>query len=162
PCFSRLTGGTFFSSTHLSVFPVKIPPLRDRREDIPALAHHFVSLFRSRLNRPDVRFTNDDAELLKRYDWPGNVRELQNVIERAMILVKKGQLRLDLALAYYRPAESPSTEIPLALRSKSSNGKILRSEDLKHLERDSIVAALERSNRKIYGPGGGVELLGLN
>jgi DNA-binding NtrC family response regulator len=65
---------------------------------------------RNRLDRPDVRFTNDDAELLKSYDWPGNVRELQNVIERAMILAKGTSLRLDLALAHSRPTPSPSID----------------------------------------------------
>jgi transcriptional regulator with GAF, ATPase, and Fis domain len=59
----------------LSVFPIEIPPLRQRSEDIPALADHFVSHFRSRLNRPEIRLTKADTELLKRYDWPGNVRE---------------------------------------------------------------------------------------
>jgi transcriptional regulator with GAF, ATPase, and Fis domain len=63
----------------LSVFPMQVPPLRDRREDIPALTDHFVSLFHGRLNRPELRFTNDGAETLKQYNWPGNIRELQNV-----------------------------------------------------------------------------------
>ena len=146
----------------LSVFPIEIPPLRDRRDDIPALARHFVSLFRNRLNRAEVRFTNDDAECLKRYDWPGNVRELQNVIERAVILSKNGRLRLDLALAYSRPSESPSTDVSAPLQAQSCEGKILRSEDLRHLERDNIMAALKRSNRKISGPGGAAEILGVN
>ena len=151
----------------LSVFPIKMPPLRDRREDIPLLADHFVSLFRLRLKRPDIHFTNDDAERLKQYDWPGNVRELQNVIERAMILAKGGRLRLDLALAYSR-SESSSLEAQAPLPSNSSDvevvssDKILRSQDLKHLERDSIVAALERAHRRISGPGGAAEILGLN
>ena len=146
----------------LSVFPLELPPLRDRRDDIPALAHHFVSLFRSRLNRPDIHFTNDDAELLKRYDCPSNVRELQNVIERAVILAKDGRLRLDLALAYSKAVGSSFADISPALQPNSSGAKILRGEDLRHLERDSILAALERSNRKISGPGGAAELLGLN
>ena len=146
----------------LSVFPMEIPPLRDRRDDIPDLACHFVSLFRSRLNYPEIRLSDEDAELLKQYDWPGNVRELENVIERAVILAKNRRLRLDLALAYSRPVESPSTEIPNVLQTNSSNGKILRSEDLRNLERDSIIAALKRSNRKISGPGGAAELLGTN
>jgi DNA-binding NtrC family response regulator len=101
---------------------MEIPPLRDRRDDIPALARHFVSLFRSRLNRPNICFTDEDAELLKQYDWPGNVRELQNVIERAVILAKNGRLRLDLALAYSRPVESPSTEISAPSQTNSSAG----------------------------------------
>ncbi len=144
----------------LSVFPLEVPPLRDRREDIPALANHFVALLRNRLDRPEVRITNDDAELLKRYDWPGNVRELQNVIERAMILARGGRLRLDLALSYSRSAEPSSTDT--GRPPPPSSARILRSEDLKQLEHDSIVAALERANWKISGPGGAAELLGLN
>lgn len=140
---------------------MEVPPLRDRREDIPALADYFVSLFRSRLNRPQLRFTNDDADLLKQYDWPGNVRELQNVVERAMILAKGARLRLDLALAYSR-SESSSMDMQAALASNPSSAKILRSGDLKHLERDSIVAALERTHWRVSGPGGAAELLGLN
>ena len=108
----------------LSVFPVDLPPLRKRLEDIPALANHFVSLFRDRLNRPKVHLTKDDAELLKHYDWPGNGRELQNVIERAMILAQNGRLRLDLALAYSRPEESPSMDDHTASRSGSSSASI--------------------------------------
>jgi transcriptional regulator with GAF, ATPase, and Fis domain len=146
----------------LSVFPMEVPPLRERRDDIPALAHHFVSLFRSRLNHPEIRLTNEDAERLKQYDWPGNVRELQNVIERAVILAKNRRLRLDLALAYSRSVESPSTETPNVLQANSSEAKILSSEDLRNLERDSIITALKRSNRKISGRGGAAELLGIN
>ena len=101
----------------ISVFPLELPPLRRRREDIPALAHHFASRFAARLNRPTVRLTNDDAALLMQYDWPGNVRELQNVMERAIILAKGSRLRLDLALAYgsVQPlASDPMTETPPA------------------------------------------------
>ncbi len=146
----------------LSVFPLEVPPLRDRREDIPALAGHFISMLRNRLDRHNVRFTNDDAELLRQYDWPGNVRELQNVIERAMILAKGGRLRLDLALAHSRHAEPASIDTGAHSLTNSSNARILRIEELKQLERDSIVAALQRANRKISGPGGAAELLGLN
>jgi transcriptional regulator with GAF, ATPase, and Fis domain len=145
----------------LSVFPMEVPPLRQRTEDIPAIADHFVSLFRSQLDRPEIRFTEDDAEVLKQYDWPGNVRELQNVIKRAMIVAKGALLRLDLALAYSRTQSSnleKQTEVP----GNFSNGKIIPRDDLKRLERDSIVAALERANRKISGAGGAAELLGVN
>ena len=144
----------------ISVFPLELPPLRQRREDIPALAHHFASRFAAQLNRPTVRLTNEDAALLMRYDWPGNVRELQNVMERAIILARGSRLRLDLALAYgsAQLASDPTTETPPA----SSPGKLIRSEELKGLERDSIIAALERANRRISGPGGAAALLGVN
>jgi len=145
----------------ISVFPLELPPLRQRREDIPALAHHFASRFAAQLNRPTVRLTNDDAALLMQYDWPGNVRELQNVMERAIILAKGSRLRLDLALAYgsVQPlASDPMTETPPA----SAPEKLIRSEELKDLERDSIIAALERAHRRVSGPGGAAALLGVN
>jgi transcriptional regulator with GAF, ATPase, and Fis domain len=145
----------------ISVFPMQVPPLRQRPEDIPALAHHFVSLFSAQLNRPTVRLTNDDVQLLQQYDWPGNVRELQNVVERAIILARGSRLRLDLALAYgsaLASAPDRATEVPPV----SSPEKLIRNEELKRLERDSIIAALERAHRRISGPGGAAALLGVN
>jgi transcriptional regulator with GAF, ATPase, and Fis domain len=124
----------------LSVFPIEIPPVRQRSEDIPDLADHFVSHFRSRLNRPEIRLTKADTEILKRYDWPGNVRELQNVIERAMILSTGTRLRLDIALTQTRSDEQ--TELPV----NSSSATIVRGDDLKRIERESIVTALERAH----------------
>ena len=145
----------------ISVFPLELPPLRQRPEDIPALAHHFASLFTAQLNRPTVRLTHEDAALLMQYDWPGNVRELQNVMERAIILARGSRLRLDLALAYgsLQPlASDPTTETPPA----SAPEKLIRREELKGLERDSIIAALERAHRRVSGPGGAAALLGVN
>src|SRR6185437_4789595 len=80
----------------LSVFPIELPPLRDRREDIRLLAEHFLSLAARRLNCPEVRLTDDGLERLIAYDWPGNIRELHNVIDRAVILSQRGPLRIDL------------------------------------------------------------------
>jgi transcriptional regulator with GAF, ATPase, and Fis domain len=144
----------------ISVFPIEVPPLRRRPEDIPALAHHFVSLFSAQLNRPAVRLTNDDVRLLQQYDWPGNVRELQNVVERAMILARGTRLHLDLALAYGSGASisHAATDAP----PTSSRETLIRLEELKRLERDSIVAALERAHRRVSGPGGAADLLGIN
>ncbi len=79
----------------LNVFPVESVPLRDRREDIPLLAQHFL-MSESKELKSDLRLSEGDARRLQRYDWPGNVRELQNVIERAAILAQNGRLRIDL------------------------------------------------------------------
>ena len=79
----------------LNVFPVESVPLRDRREDIPLLAQHFLMSESNEL-KSDLRLSEGDARRLQRYDWPGNVRELQNVIERAAILSQNGRLRIDL------------------------------------------------------------------
>jgi transcriptional regulator with GAF, ATPase, and Fis domain len=83
----------------LNVFPIELPPLRARKDDIPLLAAHFVAQASKRHGIPALRLTKEDGERLQRYEWPGNIRELQNVIERAVILSKGERLRLDLALA---------------------------------------------------------------
>jgi transcriptional regulator with GAF, ATPase, and Fis domain len=145
----------------LSVFPITIPPLRQRREDISVLVDYFVSLFRSRLNRPKIRLTKTDMQRLTEYDWPGNVRELQNIIERAMILSSDARLRLDLALAHAR-SEPTDSDGQAPLPSNPSNEQIVRKDDLKRIERESIMAALERANSKISGAGGAAVLLGIN
>ena len=79
----------------LNVFPIESVPLRERREDIPLLAQHFLASERREL-KSELRLSQGDVRRLMRYDWPGNVRELQNVIERATILAQNGRLRIDL------------------------------------------------------------------
>ena len=78
----------------LSVFPIFVPPLRDRREDIPALAQNFADASCRKLKRKPLRLAPSDTQRLQSYDWPGNVRELQHVIERAVILSKGRSLEL--------------------------------------------------------------------
>ena len=80
----------------LSVFPIEVPPLRERMADIPLLAMHFVNQSARRMNRPAPKFTPVTISQLTSYDWPGNVRELQNAVERAVILSRGGSLRFDL------------------------------------------------------------------
>jgi PAS domain S-box-containing protein len=144
----------------LCVFPIHLPPLRGRHEDIRLLAAHFLDLARRQLKRPDVRLTNHALGLLERYDWPGNVRELSNVIERAVILSEGGPLRIDLVLGESPPASaapvSPSSPIlPGAERAVRSQLELNRQ------ERDNVLAALETAQWRIYGPGGAAHLLGL-
>jgi DNA-binding NtrC family response regulator len=145
----------------LSVFPIELPPLRERKEDIPALATHFLRLACTRLNRPALSLRSRDLAMLEQYDWPGNVRELQNVVERAVILAEGDQLRLDIALSPPRLRSSPggvmSTRTP-----ESSPGKIVLPEaELKRRERENILAALEQTQWRVYGPRGAAARLGL-
>ena len=134
----------------LGVFPLKVPPLRDRLEDIPILAASFLAQAAKRIHCPVPVLTGSNVDDLTRYAWPGNIRELQNVIERAVILAGGGPLRFslresnDLATAGLKPTTSVSTRAQLL-----------------ELERTSIVKALERSGGKIYGPGGAAEILGM-
>ena len=139
----------------LCVFPIEVPPLRDRKDDIPFLAGYFLRQCSRRMNRPDLKIDEVSLAELAAYDWPGNVRELQNVIERATILSQLGPLRFDLAGIYDTGASRrPSSRQP------SKTGLLTRDE-LKRQERDAIAAALKRTAGKVFGPGGAAELLGM-
>ncbi|HEV2915693.1 MAG TPA: sigma 54-interacting transcriptional regulator [Pyrinomonadaceae bacterium] len=143
----------------LSVFPIEVPPLRERKDDIGLLAAHFINRSCSRLNCAETRLTNRIVQQLQAYDWPGNIRELQNVIERAVILSGGGPLKLDHTILDAPTAKARRDALAEASITYESN--ILTIEELKQLERDNIRRALERANQKIYGAGGAAELLGM-
>jgi transcriptional regulator with GAF, ATPase, and Fis domain len=136
----------------LSVFPLEIPPLRERRDDIAPLAAHFVKEAARRMNRPAPRLTQATLTQLTGHDWPGNVRELQNAVERAVILSQGGPLRFELAAA------TPSTRAASPLAGSAS---FLTRDELKRHERESIIAALRQTGGKIFGADGAAELLGM-
>jgi PAS domain S-box-containing protein len=140
----------------LNVFPVETVPLRDRREDIPLLAQHFLTS-ESKSFKSDLRLSEGDVRRLMQYDWPGNVRELQNVIERAAILAQNGRLRIDL------PIQQGGTELPAASR-RPKNGApqaIMTDDEMREYERSNILAALKASGGKVFGKGGAAELLAI-
>jgi len=137
----------------LSVFPIDIPPLRKRPEDIAPLAMHFITQTARRMNRPSPRVTQSTMKQLVAHDWPGNVRELQNAVERAVILSQGGPVRFELP-------ELQRTD-PAALRPAPAAGKFLTRDELKQRERESIIAALRESGGKIFGNGGAAELLAM-
>ena len=137
----------------LNVFPVESVPLRERREDIPLLAQHFLTR-ESKALKSELRLSEGDARRLSRYDWPGNVRELQNVIERAAILAQNGRLRIDL------PDVSGVQPSPGAPRVKAdSRPAVMTSTEMRAHERANILAALEACSGKVFGPGGAAEML---
>jgi transcriptional regulator with GAF, ATPase, and Fis domain len=148
-------------SYRLGVFPVEVPPLRARKEDIAILATHFLQLFCTRLNRCDAKLTADDLGRLNRYDWPGNVRELQHVLERAVILSQGPCLRLDQALTQGATQSSYSVTPSRETQAEAQPSSVILYAELKRRERENIVAALEQACWKVYGPGGAAELLGL-
>lgn len=127
----------------LNVFPIAVPPLRDRREDIPALVEHFVRHFRDRLHAPARRVSQQTMDLLTAYAWPGNIRELENILERAMIVSPGEELAIDptwlLAPAPAEPADG----------------------SLADTERRTILEALAACHGKIYGAAGAARRLGL-
>jgi transcriptional regulator with GAF, ATPase, and Fis domain len=139
----------------LSVFPVELPSLRYRPEDIPKLAHHFLQQSARKLGVNAPHLTSANLDQLQSYDWPGNVRELQNVIERAVIRARNG--RLDLGL---EPASTSTIRITRKIESISKVAPASLHE-LKSHERNFIVEALNRTRGKIYGPDGAAALLGL-
>jgi formate hydrogenlyase transcriptional activator len=138
----------------LCVFPFEVPPLRDRKEDIPLLAAYFLRQSSRRMNRPDISIDQVSMAQLAAYEWPGNVRELQNVIERAIILSQGEPLRFDLARPKTTGASRPSSQ-------QLSENEVVTRDELKRRERDTIAAALNRTAGKVFGPGGAAELLGM-
>ena len=138
----------------LSVFPIEVPPLRARREDIPQLVGYFLAQSARRLKRPVPVVSQAAMSRLVANDWPGNVRELQNTVERAIILSRAGPLQFDMVGPNVTGA-SPSPP-----RAVSKPALITRNE-LKRQELDSITAALKQTRGKIFGPDGAAELLGM-
>jgi transcriptional regulator with GAF, ATPase, and Fis domain len=133
----------------LSVFPIEVPPLRQRREDILLLAEHFLRKSARELGRHALSFSEEQRRALVEYDWPGNIRELQHVVERAVILSRTPPLRLDLGLPA-PSARAPATDRP-----------ILTDVELRALEVENLKAALERTGYRVTGAGGAAELLGV-
>ena len=144
-----LAGGRFRQDLYyrLNVFPIRMPPLRDRRDDIPALLEHFIAAFDRRMNRAITGVSQRTLDLAMNYSWPGNVRELANLVERAMIVCAGATLEIDpswLAFPASNDGRPPSVSMSLAQQ-----------------ERQTIVEALSHCGGKIYGPNGAAELLGL-
>ncbi|MDJ0710312.1 MAG: sigma 54-interacting transcriptional regulator [Woeseiaceae bacterium] len=139
----------------LSVFPVDVPPLRERGDDIVQLAQNFLEQTCKDFGRDPMSLTRSQAAMLKAYDWPGNVRELKNVIERAVILSPGKVLRLDLSMQ----GISPETEV--VSETRPQNDDVLTEEEMRELQKANIVRALKQSNWKVSGTGGAAELLGV-
>jgi transcriptional regulator with GAF, ATPase, and Fis domain len=137
----------------LSVFPVELPPLRKRTEDVPLLAEHFLRQVARKLGRPAPRLTLAAVRQLQQYPWPGNVRELQHVIERGVITAEGGRLAVEL------PSVTPPP--PRVAAGPARPDRVLTDAEVRQLEADNIRAALERAGGKVSGPGGAAELLGL-
>jgi formate hydrogenlyase transcriptional activator len=156
--------GTFRQDLYyrLNVFPVQLPPLRERREDIPPLVHYFVHRFGLKIGRNVSRIQRETMERLVSYAWPGNVRELENVIERAVILSRGIELEVApdvlpeiAAVAHAQtaaPRPAPEEKVPAVSRPQS----------IDQVERNHILEVLVRTNWRIEGPEGAAALLNLN
>jgi transcriptional regulator with GAF, ATPase, and Fis domain len=139
----------------LNVFPVSLPPLRERREDIPALVEHFIEIFARRMRRDIRHVPAETMAAFSSYSWPGNIRELQNLVERAVILARDCVLPNPLPTAVAPITHSPATEKPP--RDPDCVPMTLRDS-----ERALILQALKASGWKIGGPNGAAVKLGLN
>jgi transcriptional regulator with GAF, ATPase, and Fis domain len=135
----------------LNVFPIWIPPLRERRSDIPALLQYFISLKSRDLKLSTIPTISPGAiDPLMEYNWPGNVRELQNVVERALILNPSGPLTFD------------HMNLPLQKESEGFHKLGADTDNLNEINTRHIRRVLSKTDGKIHGPGGAAELLGIN
>ena len=141
----------------LNVFPIEVPPLRDRGDDILLLASYFANKFARRMGRSFEPLTEENINRLKRYNWPGNIRELQNVIERAAITHQNGRLNLDRML----PETALKTETENDGPAENGFQKIRTAEDMLILERQNLILALESTNWRVAGKNGAANLLHL-
>ncbi|OPY59203.1 MAG: Formate hydrogenlyase transcriptional activator [Syntrophorhabdaceae bacterium PtaU1.Bin034] len=128
----------------INVYPITVPPIRERREDIPLLIHHFLKVFSTKYGK-SLKIRQEVMEQFIRYDWPGNVREIENAVQRGVISSRGGFFRLpSLGTAHTHDAQAQGFKT------------------LEENERQHIVEALRRSRWKIHGPGGAAEILDIN
>jgi formate hydrogenlyase transcriptional activator len=149
----RFRSDLFF---RLNVFPVHVPPLRERQGDIPLLVRHFTQQFSRRMNKVIETIPSEAMDALCRYHWPGNIRELQNVIERAVIISAGPALRVDVTDLKLRNA-GLTTEEPAS--PKLTNGTL--HDVLKETQRQQILKALKECNWIVSGPHGAAAHLGM-
>jgi len=135
----------------LNVFPLLLPPLRDRKDDIPVLARHFVETYSRKSGKVITGLSDKAIDDMMAYSWPGNIRELEHLIERSVLLTK-GTVITELPLP--RSNRSSSPEVPIFDKE--------RVKSIDEIERDHILSVLKKCNGKISGAGGAAELLNLN
>ncbi|QPJ62297.1 MAG: AAA domain-containing protein [Candidatus Nitronauta litoralis] len=139
----------------LNVFPVELPPLKERKGDIPLLANHFVSLASRKFNKPVKPLSANLMSQLQKYDWPGNIRELQYLIERAVIISQGGRIKLEL----------PDVKTEQTVKEKTTSQvdvtEVIPEKEMKRREKENIIHALNQCAGKIYGEDGAAKLLGI-
>jgi PAS domain S-box-containing protein len=136
----------------LNVFPIEVPALRDRGNDICIIAQDMLKRFSKKLNKPVVDLSDDDKKLLASYEWPGNVRELQNLIERAVIVSKNGNINWQAIIPN-------NSTVDIVSNKNTSETNVLTSKELIELEKENIIKALKQTKWRISGKYGAAELL---
>ena len=139
----------------LSVFPIELPPLRERVEDIVPLATHFLDSICTELGRETLALGKSHSAMLQRHRWPGNIRELRNVIERAVILTKGTRLRLDLAMG------GAGTATVAAEQVVADTSVFLTEDEFRAKEKQNLIAALHAADWRVWGPDGAAAMLGI-
>ncbi len=142
----------------LSVFPIEVPPLRERPEDIPPIAEFYLKRAYRRLGVPEEELTEENILQLQEYWWPGNVRELQNIIDRAVIISRDEPLQFHFPNIERGVVNNDITKTARALKKRD---KLLTQDQLRQVEIESIVEALEKTGWKVYGKNGAAALLGM-
>ena len=140
----------------LSVFPLEVPSLRDRRDDIPHLAAHFLDQGSRQMGLEPPKLRQKHIIELQQYAWPGNIRELQNVVERAIISCRSGPLQFHLPNHDTVTAGDPTDG------AVASTEELMTDGEMRKMERQNLVAVLERAKWKISGTGGAAEFLGIH
>jgi len=159
---SRLVADREFRSDlyyRLNVFPIQIPPLRERREDVPLLVRYFVQNFSRRLNKTVEYVPADAMDALVSYPWPGNIRELENLIERAVLLSPGKELRVPIS--ELKPALSANGNVSADLSLFSPSPSSIPITTLEEAERQHILRALRQTEWRIAGPKGAATILGM-
>ena len=133
----------------LNVFPIICPPLRKRKEDIPLLIKHFCQKHEGKIGKKITHVSDQVIDAMMAYDWPGNIRELENIIERAMILNRKGVLEY-------------GEWIPTEKINESTNGINTPVTKLEDVEKEHIIETLKKTGWKVSGEKGAAKILGLN
>jgi DNA-binding NtrC family response regulator len=141
----------------LNVFPIKVLPLRDRKDDIPLLASYFIETSVKELGCPRPRLTTAGIETLQAYDWPGNIRELRNVIERAAIFAQGGALDFDIPVS----GSSGGVTFFGLEHGDEAEAAFLTDAEIRRRERENLFVVLQKTDWKIKGVDGAAELLGL-
>jgi PAS domain S-box-containing protein len=141
----------------LGVFPIVVPPLRDRREDIGPLAEHFLTRTCVNLGREPMRLSKQQAQQLMHHSWPGNIRELRNIIERAVILSTGSRARLDLAM----PGDVGTQPDVTTDLTPSDGVDFVTDAEMREREKANLTAVLRYANWRVWGPEGAAGLLGI-
>ena len=141
----------------LGEFPILVPALRDRREDIGPLAEHFLTRTCVNLGREPMRLSKQQAQQLLRHSWPGNIRELRNIIERAVILSTGSRARLDLAM----PDDVDTQPDVTTDLTPSDGADFVTDAEMRKREKANLIAALRYANWRVWGPNGAAGLLGI-